>query len=393
MSIIIFLGNGHLEAAIQICTSGKATPVGVILMNPEVFGPKRAALSMDPESGLEKTLITLHTENDTITTDAKHLQAIWSDIESVPCVKISWENLGYGITERFYCSDRETNCLVREITINKTPDGTKSVYLSTGAKDAFIVIQLDLDQNDKINLIYTIENDKIVISTNENFASVHKSAKEYWQHTISVNSGHPKFDRLLVSSKNQLPSNISVQGMMDASIWQYNLEWVRDQSNVIMGLTVSGQFELARTMLDRIFTKFVTKEGDTVDSGRVRERREAELDQNGVLLLALKNYVDWTGDITLIEKHWQKIIAVAEFPIQEFFAHSCGLLHNVRDIWERHDAYGILDGFESSYQVYVSVGLACAADFAKLVNKNEYAEKWSMKAKQLKQAYSMAPMP
>ena len=33
---------------------------------------------------------------------------------------------------------------------------------------------------------------------------------------------------------------------------------------------------------------------------------EVELDQNGVLLHALRTYADWTGDLSIVELHWEK---------------------------------------------------------------------------------------
>ncbi|NOY60002.1 MAG: hypothetical protein GXO75_13885, partial [Calditrichaeota bacterium] len=148
-----------------------------------------------------------------------------------------------------------------------------------------------------------------------------------------------------------------------------------------------GQFELARTLLVRMLQKFVTQDGDTVDSGKVRPPEETELDQNGVLLLALKTFVDWTGDVDLVKQHWGKIHAVTEFSLKPVFVHSLsGLLHNRREYWERHDAHGVVDGFELAYQMYVSVGLNCAAYLARLIGKDDQAREWEMNAKHIKKA-------
>jgi hypothetical protein len=54
-----FLGNGLIQAAVQVAPAGDATPVGLLLMDPERFGPKRAALSFDPEAGIAATSLTL----------------------------------------------------------------------------------------------------------------------------------------------------------------------------------------------------------------------------------------------------------------------------------------------------------------------------------------------
>ncbi|MGD2123137.1 MAG: hypothetical protein PVJ76_15395, partial [Gemmatimonadota bacterium] len=42
-----FLGNEHIQAAVQVCRSGEGTPLGFLVMDPTRFGPKRAALTLD----------------------------------------------------------------------------------------------------------------------------------------------------------------------------------------------------------------------------------------------------------------------------------------------------------------------------------------------------------
>jgi len=106
---------------------------------------------------------------------------------------------------------------------------------------------------------------------------------------------------------------------MDGSIWQYNLEWVRDQSAAVAAFVMLGDFNMARTMLDRLLRDFVTDEGDTVDSGRRRGVEDVELDQNGELLLAIKTYVEWTGDVSILTAHRQRIRTVANSPCEKCF--------------------------------------------------------------------------
>ncbi|MHC4942687.1 MAG: hypothetical protein ACYTG7_06660, partial [Planctomycetota bacterium] len=114
---------------------------------------------------------------------------------------------------------------------------------------------------------------------------------------------------------------------------------------------------------------------------------EVELDQNGILLEALRTYVDWTGDLTLLEANWEKIRAVAEFPLKEVFRHEeSGLLHNQREFWERHSLHGIEEGFELTYQLFVSLGLFSAAELARRLGKEEDADRWMAEAARLKEA-------
>ncbi len=59
-----FLGNGIIQAAVQVAPSGEGTPIGLLFMDPNHLAKKRDSLSMDPESGLENTMIRISSEPD-----------------------------------------------------------------------------------------------------------------------------------------------------------------------------------------------------------------------------------------------------------------------------------------------------------------------------------------
>jgi len=385
-----FLGNGLIQAAVQVCTSEEGTPLGLLLMDSDKFAPKRGALTFDAEDGLQATKVSILCEGMTCSPLPGNLQARWMEIEGIPAVEVVWQSNNFSVSERFYCPDRQTFRLFREISVRNLSEAEKSISIRTGVKKQFVERECRLKANEQQTLAvaYLIKNASVSVEiVNNNEISISDNAKRYWQNTPKCDFSSPALNHLFTSSKYQLQAPISHSGTMDASIWQYNLEWVRDQANVVMGLTVSGQFELARTLLDRMLRKFVTKDGDTVDSGKVRPPEETELDQNGVLLLALKTFVDWTGDIDLVKQHWDKIYAVAEFPLKPIFVHSpSGLLHNSREFWERHDAYGVVDGIELAYQMYVSVGLDCAAYLARIIGKEDQAREWERNARRIKKA-------
>jgi GH15 family glucan-1,4-alpha-glucosidase len=161
---------------------------------------------------------------------------------------------------------------------------------------------------------------------------------------------------------------------------------VRDQANVAAALAMLGAVELSRTMIDRLLAEFVTDAGDTVDSSERRGPADVELDQNGTLLHALDTYVSWSGDLDAVRRHWPRVRALAEFPLQPVFRHpECGLLHNQREYWERHGGHGIRDGMELMTQFYVSVGLSSAARLARLIGRDAEAQRWQQEAQRLRQ--------
>jgi len=105
------------------------------------------------------------------------------------------------------------------------------------------------------------------------------------------------------------------------------------------------------------------------------------------LLSALKTYTDWTGDIALVAERWEKVTALAEFPLRDEFRHEpSGLLHNAREYWERHSVFGITDGIELMHQFWAAVGLKDAAHLAALVGHPTDGARWKAEAARLKHA-------
>ncbi|MCI0514957.1 hypothetical protein L0128_17215 [candidate division KSB1 bacterium] len=386
------LGNGLIEAAIQFSPSGAGTTLGLLVMHPEKFGAKREALSFDTVNGLAATLLEFIEAGQVLLPRPGKIQARWCAASQIPTVIVDWYAGELHIRESFDCPDREQARLRRRIQIENQTIQTRQLTWRTGVRQQVVekTIRLEASGKSAATLEYCLNTagDAIAINLLESKSSdLAARATNYWNQTVRCDFGEPILNQLFSVAKYHLPANISQSGRMDASIWQYNLEWVRDQSQVVIGLTISGQFELARTLLERMLQYFVTPEGDTVDSSRTRPPAETELDQNGVLLYALKTYLDWTGDFGLIQQYWPKIKAAIEFPLQPIFRHEAsGLLHNQRESWERHAAFGIEDGMELTYQIYVIQGLKCAAQMARRLNQNQLAESWEHAATKLTRA-------
>lgn len=161
-------------------------------------------------------------------------------------------------------------------------------------------------------------------------------------------------------------------------------------------LTCDPEYGLENTMIRIISEKSVqtaetgnveADDGDTIDSSEKRDPDDVELDQNGVLLFALKNYVLWTGAQEIIIKHWDKIVATADFPLSDVFCHQpSGLLANRREYWERHQVHGIVKGMELGHQLFVAIGLSAASTLARLVSRESEALRWEEEAERIKQA-------
>jgi hypothetical protein len=97
-----FLGNGHIQAAVQVCSKGPGTPVGLLIMDPEKFGPKSRALSFDPDSGLGPTTVTVETKERVYSARAKQVKARWVRKDGLPAVEVFWRGTSFLVNGKFW---------------------------------------------------------------------------------------------------------------------------------------------------------------------------------------------------------------------------------------------------------------------------------------------------
>ena len=387
-----FIGNGYIQAAVQVCTSGEGTPLGLLIMDPERLGPKRSGLSFDPAAGLEATMVRVRAASKEIAPCPGRVRVSWTELKSVPAVDILWGENEIEVRERFFCPDRRSGRLVRDIKVRNLGSKPAPINIKTGLKDGLIsrALRLPAGGSREVFIEYKIIRKGAAADAGLGWvdkASISYEAASYWKRTASCRFQSDILDHFFRAAKYQLPAAVSAQGRMDGSIWQYNREWARDQALVATGFILSGHFEPARTILGRLFSRFVTDEGDVIDSSERRPYEECELDQNGVLLWALETYVNWTGDLDLARTHWPKVKVAARFPLKDIYVHKpSGLLHNKREFWERHSVHGVEDGMELAYQFWVSCGLASGARLARRLGKKRDAADWSEASQKIRKA-------
>ncbi|MCG8606513.1 hypothetical protein MJD09_16205 [bacterium] len=384
-----FLGNGLIQAVVQYSPQGEGTPLGLIIQNPEVLCKKRDTLTFDPDSGLKNTQLTVEFENRAQHGPPRDLTVNWVHKSEIPQVLAKWQKDGLEIREAFCCPSSDTPTLTREITFKNLSDRDKIFKLKTSTLQTSFSKQVSLRGQDEKKVILSYDFDPIsnAVAITERGTLPKLDAVAYWKNIAILDFSNSLNEHLFSIASRQLPAVISQAGKIDASVWQYNREWVRDQTFIVFGMTVAGHHKLARKLLDRLIKEFVSDEGDCVDSGEKRDPQEVELDQNGILLFVLENYVSWTDDFEIVLENWQKIVKIAEFPLKEVFRHEAsGMFCNCRDYWERHQAHGVEDGLELMYQFFPSIGLKSAANLARKMSKNTHAQRWENYAAQLREA-------
>jgi len=385
-----FIGNGRIQGAVQIAPAGEGTPVGLLIMNPEVLGKKRDALTMDNRTGLEMTSIRVLDDASVYEARPLSVKAFWSETQNVPTVCVRWQDGDVDIEEKFRCPEKDVPMILREVRLRSRSRRRKKYRLRTGIGTMMREIEFDTRPREEkrlaIGYFLLAAQNKVLIEFGRKSAAGAET-EVHWKGLSSISFGHSKLDYFFRASKFQLPAVISRSGRVDGGIWQYNREWLRDQAMVALALTMTGHRALARTMFIRLFEKFVTPEGDAIDSSEKRDPDEVELDQNGFLLYAFKDYVLWTGDLQTAVDHWERIVVTAEFPLTKPFRHQpSGLLANRREFWERHRAHGIQPGLELAHQLYASIGLSAAAVLARKLGRAADAARWDKQAARIKNA-------
>jgi hypothetical protein len=365
-------------------------------MDQDRLRKKRDALTMRPASGLETSVVHLVTATADVSPSASALTVAWQPDAPVPAVVASWGGRGFTVQERFYCPSASRPRIAREVTISNRGVEAQVGWIRTGAPGSNVMPRFSVKPGARTRVWLVYELDAAAAALRITVAAtdpLDAGARASWNGLADVRFDDPVLDHLFRASRMQLPAAVSARGVMDGSIWQYNRQWVRDQAFAALALTKLGARPLAATMLRRLFTEFVTADGATLDSSEVRTRDDVELDQNGILLHALHEYAVWTGDVALVEELWDRVAAVAEYPLRPEFRHGpSGMLSGSREFWERHTAHGIEPGLEMAHQMFVSLGLSCAARLAADAGRGAEAARWTEAAAAIRDAMQAHPV-
>lgn len=295
----------------------------------------------------------------------------------------------------FVDNDLVIDCWENSLNVLKTAE----LNLDTGADHDLRVEYCDLESYAGIRLKWimpiTVIDEKIFEQgIHETFINIEKLKKEnlvrtekMWAQRNKINSSDTLIKRLYYNASNSLDGMVSENGRMNAGIFEYGLQWVRDGSSVALGLIHSGNFESARSLLNYILSELVSPEGTTVVAGGFDEPDREEFDQMGELVHSLKAYFDWTGDDSLIKKYKNKIISMVERPLDPRFRDSTGMVHNRREYWER----AFDDAYELAYQTWMIRGLHDAADLADELEVPEKKDFWRSEAGKFYEAMTGNP--
>jgi hypothetical protein len=197
-----------------------------------------------------------------------------------------------------------------------------------------------------------------------------------WATAASLETADTTVREIFDHARFGLPAMVADNGVMDAGLFEYGAQWVRDTSNTLLGLLHAGHFEQVRQGLTYLLEHMVSPEGNAMIAGDFDHPDREQFDQMGELLHVLKAYRDWTGDDALVREHRTKLRTLIERPLRPEFRDGTGMVHNRREFWERT----LDDAYELAYQTYVVLGLRDAADLAGPLGVPERAASWRVEA-------------
>ncbi|MBI4428273.1 MAG: hypothetical protein HY562_04060 [Ignavibacteriales bacterium] len=426
-----FLGNGLIMAAIQTSTSPEAgTHCGLLVMSPDHFGRKMSTFLYHPERGLQNSRLVCVLDRQSYVPVPGSSTIQWEYPNDIPTVAIVWQAGDCRVEEKVFCPINEP-ALIREIKITNT--GLKSIEASAVMQLYPNLMFFDEYEVDRKNLVLTAAGYRkmqlfspnasavgdrhmtlsfgeiapgkevtAVITLTLNYprekferkgiTRMKQETAEYWRRRAHLETGHDGLNHLFNSSKTSLRAVVARSGKVDGGVWQYNLEWVRDQAIQSVGCVMSGHVDAAQAILRRILTRSIGNEGQTVEASRHRPPETMELDQNGALLFGLWSYWVWTGDDSLMKNYWRKIQKVANYVLQPVFRDpKIGLVKNSRELWERDPNFGVKEGYELAYQSFNIIGLHMASEMAVSQGDQASAQRWTSASELMKESFLHHP--
>ncbi len=431
------MGNGEIQGVVQYCRDNKEAPgssfFGFTIMNAEHFSQKWTTFLYSAGRGFGNTLAGIGVDGNFYVVNDKNFKSIgWKYVDDVPVVSVVWSEKNCEIEEELFVPS-EGPVLFRRLRVKNMDTSAHkieagltlypnialfdTVYTDeknrTANAEGFTTLRLFCyEKNIQTLGRYTVRAEQGMIApgaeTEATFAyyfeggeallkkkdvkTLWSETAAYWKERNAFSSGKESLDRVWDLSKTGLKANVAKNGKRDSGIWEYGMEWVRDDVMVMTAFLQSGFFHEAKVLLDRMFTKFVTDDGRTVESSQVFPFQFTELDQNGELLYGAWAYMCWTGDYATVRKYWGKIVPLADLPLRPmFWQKDSGLLSNTREYWERSDSFGVKPGYELAYQFWVILGLEKGAEVAEKLGHPRYAAKWAAASRKMKDAFLHNP--
>ena len=227
--------------------------------------------------------------------------------------------------------------------------------------------------------------------------------QKYWQNWLAhgldidlARSTPPSrvqevYNRSLLLLRSMCSENGAIIASSDSEIIRiggdtYDYVWPRDASWCTIALDQCGYHDITRRFFDFIFN-VATKKGyllhkyyPTGDFGSTWHPVPfLQIDQTGIVLHALWNFYQTTGDIEFVAKHWSDTLKIANFLV-EWRDQTTKLPHPSWDIWEEREA---VTTYSASA---VCAGLKAGSQMARLVGLDDDASRFEKASNEVRES-------
>lgn len=394
---------------------------------------KEQAFNFDSERGCAASALGVVLGGHAFTALGHHTQTRWVNPDGLPAVEAVWWAGGIRVTERIVAlADRGAFRRTIELeSVNMVGEEAVTVRLAVspgdceaqdgvllqsarGARLALVIKEpspsrvMPEKRSVEIGPLRVLPGGRTAIETllvvqvpagepgplreraralRDSLAAEATATRERWAVSSSVTTRDATVQDIFDKARFGLPGMMADDGTMNAGIFEYGAQWVRDTSNTALGALHAGHFELARATLVRMLTRMISKEGVTMVANQFDTPDLEQFDQMGELLHLLRSYRDWTGDDSLVREHRTLLRTLIERPLQPRFRDDTGMVHNCREFWER----SFEDAYELAYQTYVILGLREAAELAPALGAEDCASHWRAEADRISRSLLTHP--
>jgi len=238
-------------------------------------------------------------------------------------------------------------------------------------------------------------------SRNQGFDQALKETQIYWQNWLSqgqdrnLSACNPPvkvqevYNRSLLLLRAMCSENGAMIASSDSEIERtggdtYDYVWPRDASWCTIALDLCGYHEITRRFFDFILN-VITEKGYLLHkyypTGLFGSTWHPvpfiQIDQSTIVLHALWNFYQTTGDIEFVASHWPHALRIADF-LADWRDETSRLPRPSWDIWEEREATTTY----SAAAVYA--GLRAASRLAALVGLQDYSTKFEEAANETK---------
>lgn len=415
------IGDGALACVVEWSRSPDREPYGLLVAEPGRMARREATLLWHPEHRLRRTMLTVIVDGVRCSPQYQSTTVEWGEEGDV---LIRWRAGTADVEERLRTIHQ---VLRREVTVHAPAArrvrveaalygnpllfdeleasgshlaalGLTSIALYGGEPfERFITATPTRDERDVYSWRFEYISPCGRDALRAHSSPLHRRAGEQARPGLPLPEGElPHTNRSIVAathesrqlaiSRHSMRAAVSRDGRFNASLFQYEFEWGLDAAMVSSAASLAGDHTLAAEILTNILERLSNEAGMIAEASRFRGGELSELNGNGAVLDALWRYWLVSRDDDLPRRFWERIVAIAEYPLRDEFSHESGLLRTRRDFWERYPWQGVGEGFELGHQVFCAVGLASAAQLAAIVGDDERAERWRYASERIRRA-------